>query len=188
MKCTACGHENLIKADYCAQCGQKFTEEEKQKAYNATFFGKLDKAENAWKMLNLSAITSNPVFRVLVLAGIIFFGFFSGTNRGSHMELLENDQCTIAYNTKLDEYYLFTDRESVSLPLYLPGKPEGVRVETLDSEGNAVHTEEYEPDEIPVLSKETPHYRVSGIYENGGESMILRLYDADALQSIEKRS
>lgn len=180
MKCKQCGHENLIKAKYCSSCGHAFTEEERQKTYNATIYGKINLMKKAKSWITLSAITSHPVFRILVLAGIIFFGFFSVTNQGTKMKLLQSDEYEIVYNKTRNEYYLFTDLDSVHLQIYLPGEPEGIRVDVLADNGTAADTKEYEVTEAPVLEKKLSYYLISGLYENGKEQqMRIGVFDAD---------
>ena len=45
MLCKKCNTENLLKADYCQSCGNIFTQEEKDAAYEKTIFGKYEKVE-----------------------------------------------------------------------------------------------------------------------------------------------
>ena len=45
MFCKKCNTENLMKAEYCQACGNQFTPEEKNAAYEKTIFGKFEKLE-----------------------------------------------------------------------------------------------------------------------------------------------
>lgn len=178
MICAKCGKDNLIKADYCCHCGHAFTAEEKKKAYDQTIYGKLDRLDEAKGWITLGKITGNFFFRLLVLAGIAWIGFFSHSNQGSEMKLLESDEYVIDFNTQRKEYYLYTDLDQIHLKLYLPGKPEGIRVSELDEAGNEIRTEEFDTDTEPVLVKETEFYRISGLYEGDSELQILTcVYD-----------
>ena len=40
MKCIVCNAINSYKANYCAECGHKFTDEEKKEAYGKTMGSK----------------------------------------------------------------------------------------------------------------------------------------------------
>ena len=177
MKCKNCGKENLIQAHYCVSCGHPFGEEERQAAYNDTIWGKLDQLKEAKEIVTLEAITSHPVFRVMFLALLIIIGILTNTNKGSVMRPLESEEYTVGYNQKLEEYYLFTEKDSVAVPLYLPGKPEKVRI-SADKEEENVFTREYALNESPVLTKDpSVVYTVYGVYEGKEEKITVLLYD-----------
>ncbi len=177
MKCKNCGKENLLKAQYCHGCGHPFTEEERQAAYDSTVWGKLDKLKKAKEFATLEAITSHPVFRVMFLALLIIVGVLTNTNKGSVMRPLESEEYTVGYNQKLEEYYLFTEKDSVAVPLYLPGKPEKVRI-SADKEEENIFTREYALGESPVLTKDpSVIYTVYGVYEGKEEKITILLYD-----------
>ena len=91
MKCTKCGQENLLKAQFCSSCGYRFSDEERQAAYDATVWGKLDKISEAKDWITLNKITGNKFFRIAVLVLIILWGIMSGGNRGDKMMILESD-------------------------------------------------------------------------------------------------
>ena len=182
MKCKNCGKENLIQAHYCVSCGHPFGEEERQAAYNDTIWGKLDQLKKAKEIVTLEAITSHPVFRVLFLALLIIVGVLTGSNKGSVMRPLESDAYTVAYDRKQNEYYLFSEQEEVAVPLYLPGKPEGVRV-SADRDGENIFVREYSLDESPLLSKDpSVVYTVYGIYEDKEEQILILLQDPSAIE------
>ena len=179
MICKACGKENPLRADYCHACGHPFSKEEQQEAYDATVYGKIDKVREAKEWITLDKITSHPVFRVLVIAGIILLGWFSHSNQGSVMKLLESDEYTIAYNETLKEYYLYSDLDSVHVQLYLPGKPKGIRITELNADGSEGTVREYRPDEQPVLLRKTPFYKISGIYEDAQQEILVGVYETE---------
>ena len=71
MICKECGTKNITKAQFCVHCGSAFTDEERQKAYDRTIFGKIEKLEK-WKgYITLDFITGHPVFKTLVLIAIL---------------------------------------------------------------------------------------------------------------------
>ena len=178
MICSKCGKDNLIRANYCAACGHPFTEAEKKQAYNQTIYGKIDRLKELKGWVTLNKFTGNFFVRLLVLAAIAFMGFLSHTNQGTEMKLLESDEYVIDFNAQRKEYYLYTDLDQIHLKLYLPGKPEGIRVSELDEAGNEIRTEEFDTDTEPVLVKETQYYRISGLYEGDSELQILTcVYD-----------
>ncbi len=182
MKCKNCGKENLIKAQYCHNCGHPFTREERQSVYDSTVWSKLDKLKKAKEFITLETFTSHPVFRILFLALLILIGVLTNTNKGTVMRPLESDEYTVGYNQELEEYYLFTEKDSVAVPLYLPGKPEKVRI-SADKEDNHVFTREYNLSESPVLTKDSSVvYTVYGVYEGKEEKITVLLFDRSVLK------
>jgi len=181
MKCKNCGKENLLQAKYCSSCGHAFSEEERQAAYGATVWGKLDKLKEAKSFVTLEAITSHPAFRVLFLAALIFIGIVTGTNKGSEMRPLDSSEYKVGYNRDRDEFYLFTEKDSVNVSVYLPGKPESIKV-TAKREDEVIYTEEYAVTESPVLEKDSSvTYIVSGIYPEKEKEITILLYDPSVL-------
>ena len=65
MKCKNCGKENLIKAQYCQDCGQPFTDQERQTAYDQTFWGKLDKLKKAKEIVEDTKSLPRTVLTVI---------------------------------------------------------------------------------------------------------------------------
>lgn len=182
MKCRNCGKENLLKAHYCHNCGHPFSDEERQAAYDSTIWGKLDKLKKMKEFITLEAITSHPVFRALFLALLIIIGVLTNTNKGDVMRPLESEEYTVTYNQKRKEYYLFTEEDSVAVPLYLPGKPEKIKI-SADKGNENVFTREYSLNESPVLTKDpSVVYTMYGIYEGKEEKIIVLLYDPSVLE------
>ena len=182
MKCTKCGHENLLKAQYCSSCGYRFSDEERQAAYDATVWGKLDKISEAKDWITLNKITGNKFFRIAVLALIILWGIMSGGNRGDRMMILESDDYAVRYNSNQNEYYVFTDKDEVDLNLYIPGTPQGISVSSETLDGSSIDQEEYEIGErITLIKSDGILYRVTGEYEKNEKELDLIVYDMSLL-------
>ena len=178
MKCKHCGQENVVQASYCIHCGRAFSEEEKKEAFGKTIWGRLQKLHELRVIADLSVITGNRIFRALFLLGLLFIGFLFSHNQGSQLRLLESPDYRLAYNETTKEYYLFSDQEEILLQLYLPGKPEGIRVSSLNEEGEVLETKELSTSETPVLERESSSYRISGIYAEKEQSLELRIFDS----------
>jgi len=180
MKCSKCGKENLIKARFCSDCGNPFTDEERQAAYDRTIYGKLDKLNEAKGWLTLNKITSNPFVRIAVLALIIAIGFISGNNRGDTMAIMESDEYKVYYNSKTRDYFLNTDKDRVSVGIYLPGTPSGISVYTLNEQAEAIDEEYYDIGEKIILQKADDRvYVIEGDYENGTQQIRLMVVSDD---------
>ena len=181
MKCSNCGKENLLSAKYCAGCGSPFTDEERQAAYDKTFYGKLDKIKEAKSWISLNKITSNIVFRILFLAAIIALGILGGNNRGTEMTVLESSQYRVYYNEDTRDYFLATDMDSVSVELYLPGKPEGLTVMTLNSESEMIAEDSYNIGDRIVLPRDPDKmYIIEGDYEDTTREIRMMIVPTDA--------
>ena len=182
MKCKECGHENLTKAQYCSSCGYKFTDKERQAAYDATFFGKLDKLEDIKGWVTLSKITGSKYAKIGLILLIILWGIMSKSNMGTEMMILESDDYTVRYNSNLDEYYIFTEKDEVDLNLYLPGKPEGITVTSNDLDGSEFAQKEYAIGErVTLVKSDAVLYNVAGNYEKLEKDLNLIVYDTSVL-------
>ena len=180
MKCSKCGKENLIKARFCSECGNPFTDEERQSAYDRTIYGKLDKIGEAKGWLTLNKITSNPIVRIAILIIILAIGLLSGNNRGDRMTVLESDEYKVYYNTETKDYFLNTDKDEVSVGIYLPGTPSGISVYTLNEQAEAIDEEYYDIGEKIILQKADDRvYVIEGDYENGTQQIRLMVVSDD---------
>lgn len=192
MKCANCRKENLITAKYCSSCGNGFSEKERQDAWDGTVWGKLDKLKEAKEWITLEKITGSKIFKAALLVLIILWGLMSGGNKGDRMLILESSDYTVRYNSKLDEYYVFTDKNEVDLDLYLPGKPQGIIVtsNTLEInvtsstlEGAELDRREYEIGEkITLTRSDDVIYHIEGVYEKSEKYINLIVYDSALLQ------
>ena len=73
----------------------------------------------------------------------------------------------------------------MDVSLYLPGKPQGIRV-SADREDANIYTKEYATDEVPVLVRDpSVVYTVYGIYEKGEDSITVLLYDSSVREDLE---
>ena len=182
MKCAECGKENLVTAKYCSSCGNEFSEKERQAAWDETVWGKLEKLKEAKEWLTLEKITGNKIFRIALLVLIVLWGVMSGGNRGNRMLILESSEYTVRYNSELDEYYVFTDRNEVDLDLYLPGKPQGITVTSSTLEGAPLDRKDYEiGDKITLSRSDEVLYHIEGVYEKSEKDIDLIVYDSALL-------
>ena len=182
MKCVKCGKENLVTARFCSSCGNEFTEKERQAAWDDTFWGKLDKLKEAKEWITLEKITGSRIFKAGLLVLIILWGIMSGGNKGNKMLILESSDYTVRYNSKLDEYYVFTDKDEVDLDLYLPGKPQGITVTSSTLEGVQLDKKEYEiGDRITLSRSDDVLYHIEGVSEKSEKDIDLIVYDSALL-------
>ena len=152
MKCSQCGENNIVSASYCEKCGASFTKEEKKKARSKTLVGRLEKIENIYEICTLKKITDSLLFKISSIAIVLFVGFFVWTQNGSHVQILENENYQIQYNTKKDEYYLFVHEDQTDLKLYLPNTVKNIEVGHYNQNDELKGTKKYNLKESIVLS------------------------------------
>ena len=134
MKCHKCKNENVLKANYCQNCGEKFTEKEKEEAYRKTIFGKIDSIKKIKDMATLNAITSNIVFKIVSLLVVLGIGLYFLFTIGINTKILNSKYYQIFFNKESNEYYLIVDdnKDSIELNLYRPNRTKEMTIYTYD--------------------------------------------------------
>ena len=134
MKCHKCKKENILKANFCQKCGEKFTEKEKKEAYNKTIFGKLDTLKKIKDIVTLDFITGNIIFKITSLIIVLGIGLYFLFTTGINTKILNSKDYQIFYNKKSNEYYLLVndDKDSIELALYRPNRTKEMTVYTYD--------------------------------------------------------
>ncbi|MBP3936738.1 MAG: zinc ribbon domain-containing protein [Clostridia bacterium] len=173
MICKQCQHQNIVSAQYCERCGAPFTEEERQAAYDATVYGKIDKWEERKSVVTLEKFTSHPIFRIAVLAVILVVGLLLGRPHGNEMTVLEGDGYTVSQHTETGDLYLLTAQEEVSVELYLPQKAEAITLIAPDGETKDVDIEKGIT--LPVAEQA---YTFTADYGNGQETLTVFVWEA----------
>lgn len=173
MKCTACGYENILKANYCKKCGKSFSEEEKKSAYQKTVYWKIQQLETAKTWLDLSKITGNLYFRIAVLAVLLVLVVFNMSKNGTRLAIRNSDQYTVAYAEHLDEYYLMTDRDQVDVIFYLPRQTDQLTLSVIENQ-TLISLETIDPDKGITLSKwDKGYYILTADYTDETSEQIL---------------
>ena len=171
MICKNCQTKNITKAGYCRSCGSAFTEKERQKAYDRTIYGKIEKLEK-WKgYLTLEFITGNPIFKTVVLIAILVWGFFLGRANGDRMLILESEVYRVQQHVTTGEYYVLTEQDSVSLALYLPRQAEAVQLQAFIDD-TVVQEQSFSAEEQPRLEcGAAEYYHITADYGDSTEQI-----------------
>ncbi len=135
MKCSKCRCKNIVKANYCKSCKYKFTDKEKEKAYNKTLFGKVEFIEKWYSRLTLQAITGHIAFKICSILFILMIGIYTLFTMGITTKILDSKDYKIYYNKNLKEYYLLVDSSlsEVDVNLYKPNRLKNLNVLHYDS-------------------------------------------------------
>ena len=151
MYCKKCWQRNIIKAEYCRGCGEPFTDEQREAAYNKTVFGWIDKFLELKAWTTLDPITGSKWFRIAVLAGIALYALAVLLVNGTHMRIMNSPDYDVQLNTSTGIYTLETETPTVALRLYLPQKVESYDVLTVTTDGQLLEQLTLDPEESPVL-------------------------------------
>lgn len=175
MICKNCQTKNITKAQFCHNCGSAFTDEQRQKAYDRTIFGKIDKLEK-WKgYITLDVITGHPIFKTVVLVAILLWGLFLGRTNGDQMLILESQTYQVQQNATTGEYYVLTSQDSVSVSLYLPRQAETVQLQAI-VDGNVTQEQSFAADEQPRLEcGVAEYYYITADYGDSTEQIKVYL-------------
>lgn len=173
MICKNCQTKNITKAQFCRHCGEAFTDEQRQAAYDRTVFGKIDKLEK-WKgYVTLEAITGHPVFKTVVLVAILIWGLLLGRSNGNAMLILEGDTYRVQQHTTTGDFYVLTEQDSVSVSLYIPRQTESLKLQAI-VDGETVQEQTFAAEEAPRLeSGAADYYFITADYGDGTERITV---------------
>ncbi len=153
MKCCKCKYDNRIKANYCYKCGYKFTEEEKNAAFNETSVGQLENIEDKISNLDIRNHKWYKVLSVIVTLGIGLFYLFT---YGFRFKILESPNYKIQYNKKVDEYYIITEESEVGIDLYAPGNDGKVKITLYNDDKEVLSSNTVSKDKKVILTDNGP--------------------------------
>ena len=173
MICQQCGKKNITKAQYCGSCGTAFSDEQREKAYNRTIYGVIDKVESLKGYATLEVITGHPVFRVAVLALILVAGLLLGRPHGDQLAILESDDYQVQQDVQTGDFYVLTEDDSLVLELYFPRKVETLTVRQLLGE-KLMYERSFSTEDAITLDKSHERtYVVEADYGDNMESITL---------------
>ena len=161
MICPVCHKDNPLNAKYCDGCKYEFNSEDRDKAYEKTVFGKIDKIIDSFKKLintaNLSIVINNRIFRIGLLVLLVAGGIFLNASKESYA-IIPSEEYRVEYNQSLNEYYLYTEDDYINLKLYLSNDISEVVVKTFSYNDIAVSDVTYGVNARIVLNRYTDGY------------------------------
>lgn len=144
MKCKKCNYKNVSQARYCFKCGNLFTKEERDLAVKKSFVTKYNKVKEWYDKLTLSKITGHILFKILTVLVVLFIGVYGVYKDGNRFKVIDGEEYTYKYNNKLNEYYLYLNKEEINLNLYLPHNVNKFIVSYYDEKNNELEKNEYD--------------------------------------------
>ena len=194
MECPKCNKKNIVKANYCIECKHKFTEEDQEKAYKKTLFGRLDSIETWYDHLTLSTITDHILFKIFLLLLVLLTGLWYYHNKGINTKILESKNYEIYYNKSNDEYYLVTDDniEAVKLNIYRPNRVKElvlVHYDKDDKEIESINYDDNEESDISLKSYNYDYYVLHSTYlDNKHDKLKIYVYPKSRINTEKESS
>ncbi len=187
MKCTKCKTENLVKANYCKACGNRFTPEEKEKARKTSTVEILKKAEDIKEktdkvkdILSLSFITDNVYVRLVLIIIPFAIGMLFGGG-DNNMKIRKSDYYRVYHNTTTDEYYLQVEQSNINLMLYVPEDTKEIKVSFTEDGGCSWDEDIYQTDRpIIIESRDYGYYTIEAVTESENQSIVLYTVEGGA--------
>ena len=146
MLCEKCNNKLPYGARYCESCGQKISKGVYEADYNKTLWAKFDKLKDWYDRLFLKNITGSLPFKIISLAVVIVYFFFTMYGNLMGIRLNENPEYTIEYNKQADEYYVCPENDIAQLDLFVPIGTDNV-VFTAVSDDETADVSEYTTEE-----------------------------------------
>ena len=178
MKCIKCKTVNVHNANYCKECAYKFSEKEQEAAEKWTFIGMLKRYEKFKKNIKFGWLLDHWAFKIGSVLGVLIIGISFMLTDGTSFKIKENDNYKVEYNEKLDEYYIYSKKESAALDLYIPNSVDSLIVKRFDGKDNLVISNEYKvTDSIELYgtTSENDYYILEAKY-NEKDSDELKLF------------
>ena len=178
MTCNHCGEENAYGVNYCKYCGTSFSDEDKDEAYFGTFWGALEKLEDAWAAVRLKKLTDSRPVRIATIVLILAAGLLARHFNGSQMRVMQSEEYTVEYNTVADEYYLLTTRDEIAAQWYFPHQVETLNVSRCAEDGTVLERTGYDPSSAIMLQADTgEHFLIEADYvSDAAESQTVYVF------------
>lgn len=120
MKCIKCKTINVHNANYCKKCANQFSEIEQAAAEKWTIIGIIKRLENLKEKVTFGWLLDHWAFKIGSVLGVLLIGIIFILNNGSVFSIQESENYRIEYNEKLNEYYLYSEKDESLLNLYVP--------------------------------------------------------------------
>jgi hypothetical protein len=174
MVCNKCNNENILDANYCIYCGNKYSRKEKYRARRYTFVGLLETMDNIGNIKCIAIITKNKIVRVLAIIAVLLIGLVNIIINGYNMKLTKNNNYSIMHYK--DMYYIIIDKDKTMVDLYIPNRIDYLQVELME---NNVKTnkQKIEKNESIELSSndENSYYVINGIGKKNKDSLKVKV-------------
>jgi hypothetical protein len=147
--------------------------------YESTVWAKLDKVKDGYDTLAFKKITENIVFKIIVLALILGYFFFTLYGNLSGIRIKDSDSYKVHYHKKTDTYYVVPGKNATQLELFVPLGTESILFspnlngKVLDKE--RFTTEQYEEKGYRIKADEYDFIKIDAL-KNGESTDNVKIY------------
>lgn len=142
MKCSKCGKRNVIQANYCIKCGNRFSKEDKLNA--KSLFKVIVNIKKWYANTPIKKITDSTIYKIGTIVIILLIGIFTMLLNGNYLKLLESNNYSYSYDEKINAYHLYLNEDESNINLYLPHKIDKFYVQSYDNDNNLISENIYD--------------------------------------------
>ena len=161
MKCIKCKTDNVHNANFCMKCAYEFSEKEQEAAEKWTFIGIIKRFEKFKEKVTFGWLFDHLAFKIGSILGVLCIGIGFMLTNGTSFTIAESDNYIANYNKKLNEYYLYSEKDKTELSLYIPKEVDKLNVKHYDENNIVISDLNYKISDTIVL------------YSNGNEDYYI---------------
>ncbi len=183
MKCKNCKCKNTRRANYCINCGNKFSEEEKEKAEKKSLLTWLKRWSNLKNIKGFGFIIDNDMVKfafILALCGVTILSIVDKTNK---IELRDGTDYSLEYYEKENVYYIMQGKETyfdndkmLKLNMYIPNKVDTYYINLYGADNELIKEEKYKKDDTVYIDANTIYNNYYLISDNKDFKNAIKLY------------
>ena len=160
MKCQKCHYKNIKRANYCIQCGNKFSKEEKEKAQKEGIVYKIKKIEDWYNKLTLKKWTEHKLVKIAIILGVLLLGLYNYFTNNK-LALLISDKYNIKYNVNTNDYYVYLNDKNldnlgtIALNMQIPSYAKNINLKKYNTNNAEIENINYQRNDNIVVEAST---------------------------------
>ena len=144
MKCSKCKKSfKATQSIYCSTCGHKFTEKEYESNKKYSVASIISRIINTIDFVQNGNLGNKFIVRLILLLLTLGSGIYLYYINGSKIKILKSNDYEIEYYKEKNEYYLYTNDDSVTLNLYIPGNKDKIYISWYDENNKEITGNEF---------------------------------------------
>ena len=160
MKCSKCGKRNVTQANYCIRCGNRFTNDERNKS--KSILRVIVNIKKWYANTPIKKITDSTFYKIGTILVNIINGIVCILLNGNYLKLMESDNYSYTYDNNIGAYRLYLNKDESNINLYLPHKVNKFYVNVYDKSDNVISKNVYDDiNDIKVVLDENNYYEIS---------------------------
>lgn len=178
MKCKKCKKRNVIQANYCIKCGNRFSNIEKNIAEKRSILKKIVDLKKWYSNTKFKKITDSIPYKIGTIIGTIIAGLILMYLNGNYLKLEESNNYTYTYDKNKNAYYLYLNENESNINLYLPHKINKFYVSLYNEEDKIIKENEYtDINDIKIILDENENnYYMISYSKNKNKRNTIKVY------------